>query len=58
MDAEGADPAWVHAYLHRAEGDIPNASYWYRLAGRPPSTVSLDQEWNEIANSLLASHAD
>ena len=50
-DAEGA---WVHAHLHRAEGNTANAKYWYRRAGRAPSTVSLDQELAEIAAALLA----
>jgi hypothetical protein len=46
--------AWVHAYLHRKEGDEGNAGYWYRRAGRPHSRASLDKEWNEIAGALLA----
>jgi hypothetical protein len=50
-DAEGA---WVHAYLHRKEGDLSNAGYWYSRAGRPRSDVSLDEEWEEIAGALLA----
>lgn len=50
---EGAECAWVHAYLHRKEGDLPNAGYWYRRAGKPHSRASLDQEWGEIARSLL-----
>ena len=45
--------AWVHAYLHRKEGDDSNAGYWYRRAAKPPSQVSLDQEWLQIAESLL-----
>jgi hypothetical protein len=49
---EGPDGAWVHAYLHRKEGDISNAQYWYRRAGRPQSDGSLTTEWNEIAASL------
>lgn len=47
--------AWVHAYLHRKEGDPQNAGYWYRRAGKSPATVSLDQEWAAIAEALLAS---
>jgi len=35
MDDDGRDAAWVHAYLHRVEGDLPNAGYWYRTAGKP-----------------------
>ncbi len=52
----GADSAasWVHAYLHRKEGDASNAAYWYRRAGRPFPTASLDEEWADIAQSLLA----
>jgi hypothetical protein len=52
-DEEGADAAWVHAYLHRVEGDLANAGYWYRRAGKPPSTRPLDDEWEEIAGALL-----
>lgn len=49
-DAVGA---WVHAYLHRKEGDAYNAGYWYRRAGKPAATVSLDEEWTAIATALL-----
>jgi hypothetical protein len=45
--------AWVHAYLHRKEGDLSNASYWYSRAGRPRSKASLEEEWEEIALALL-----
>jgi hypothetical protein len=49
----GAD--LVHAYLHRKEGDLANADHWYRRAGRPrpPSAMSLDEEWAAIARELL-----
>ena len=50
---EGPAGAWVHAHLHRKEGDLSNAAYWYERAGESPSQVSLDEEWNEIAASLL-----
>jgi hypothetical protein len=50
----GISGAWVHAYLHRKEGDISNAGYWYRRASKPVPTNNLDQEWEEIATSLLA----
>jgi hypothetical protein len=46
--------AWVHAYLHRVEGDPDNAAYWYRRAARPVSAASLADEWTEIATALLA----
>ena len=49
----GRDGAWVHAHLHRVEGDLSNAGYWYRRADRPPSQASLDDEWQEIAAALL-----
>jgi len=44
--------SWVHAHLHRVEGDLGNAAYWYRLAGRPVCTSSLDDEWEEIVKAL------
>ncbi len=53
QDADDADSAWVHAYLHRQEGDLSNARYWYRRSKRPESTASLSQEWEEIAAELL-----
>ncbi len=50
-----ADPrcAWVHAYLHRKEGDLSNAAYWYRRSGHPVATGSLTHERQSIAASLL-----
>ena len=45
--------AWVHAYLHRKEGDLGNARYWYRRSGKPESKLSLTQERQEIARALL-----
>ena len=53
QDVETADGAWVHAYLHRKEGDASNAAYWYRRAGRPMAKVSLEEEWGQIAAALL-----
>ena len=52
-DEEGRDAAWVHAYLHRVEGDASNARYWYRRAGRPVTADTLDAEWDAIAAALL-----
>jgi hypothetical protein len=49
----GPAGAWVHAYLHRKEGDLSNAAYWYQRAGKPAATGSLEDEWNEITGSLL-----
>jgi hypothetical protein len=53
MNGEGADSAWVHAYLHRVEGDHDNARYWYRQARREPATCELASEWAAIAAALL-----
>jgi hypothetical protein len=54
VQAEGGPrAAWVHAYLHRKEGDVPNASYWYGRAGRPVASDPLEQEWARIAEGLL-----
>ena len=44
---------WVHAYLHRKEGDTWNADYWYRRAGKKRSDVSLQEEWQTIVQALL-----
>lgn len=44
---------WVHAHLHRLEGDETNAAYWYHRAGRTPSTLPLVAEWDAIASELL-----
>ena len=56
VQADEGDPAcdWVHAHLHRVEGDAENAGYWYRRAGRPSAAGALDAEWQTIAASLLA----
>ena len=48
-DLPGADAAWVHAYLHRKEGDLANADYWYSRASRKRPQQSLEDEWRELA---------
>jgi len=53
MADDSAAAAWVHAHLHRVEGDESNAGYWYRRAGRPHSQAPLDAEWDEIAIALI-----
>ena len=53
QEVDSPDGAWVHAYLHRKEGDIDNARYWYRRAGRPESSDPLEAEWTRIAEALL-----
>ncbi len=45
--------AWVHAHLHREEGDLSNAAYWYRRAGRSVQSGSLRDEWQSILDELL-----
>jgi hypothetical protein len=55
QDIDGQTGAWVHAYLHRKEGDLGNAAYWYRAAGRPTATGSTADEWTAIVRELLAS---
>lgn len=50
---EERDAYWVHAYLHRKEGDIWNADYWYRRAGKTRPSVTIDEEWAAIAKALL-----
>lgn len=49
----GPEGAWVHAHLHRLEGDEGNAGYWYRRAGRPACRDALDAEWEAICRALL-----
>ena len=53
---DSADAAWVHAYLHRKEGDLGNARYWYRRAGHEEPDVSLEEEWRAIASALIDGH--
>jgi hypothetical protein len=44
---------WVHAYLHRKEGDLSNADYWYSRAGKKRPQFSLDEEWEQLVNVFL-----
>ena len=50
--------AWVHAYLHRKEGDADNAAYWYHRAGKPICITTLQAEWASILEALLAETLD
>jgi hypothetical protein len=50
---EDADGNWVHAYLHRVEGDVGNAGYWYRRAGKPIFVGEVAAEWEGIVRELL-----
>ncbi len=49
---EDATACWVHAYLHRKEGDVWNADYWYRRAGKKRPDISLEAEWESIVREL------
>jgi hypothetical protein len=53
QDIDDEDGAWIHAYLHRKEGDPGNAAYWYRRAGKPVSNLPLNAEWDQIAEELI-----
>lgn len=55
QDVPGMAGSWIHAWLHRQEGDLGNAEYWYSRAGRemPGRGVSLEDEWFEIARELV-----
>jgi hypothetical protein len=53
QDISSQTGSWIHAYLHRKEGDPGNASYWYQRARLKLPSISLDDEWNEIVQSLL-----
>jgi hypothetical protein len=53
MNENGHDAAWVHAWLHRVEGDTGNAAYWYRQAKKPVVSGAFDPEWQAIATALL-----
>jgi hypothetical protein len=47
------DGSWVHAYLHRVEGDLGNSNYWYRSAGRTMPDIPFKEEWETIASELI-----
>jgi hypothetical protein len=53
QDEPTADAAWVHAYLHRVEGDTGNAGYWYRRAAKPIAAGPLEAEWERMVSALL-----
>lgn len=53
QDVPTREGSWVHAYLHRVEGDQWNANYWYSRAGKTIPIVSVEQEWEEIVKAML-----
>jgi hypothetical protein len=55
QEDEGPEASWVHAYLHRKEGDQENAAYWYRRAGKSVCLEAFDAEWRRIVSDLVGS---
>ena len=53
QDAGTRNGDWIHAHLHRVEGDLGNASYWYRCAEKPQPKLNLKDEWEEIVRELI-----
>lgn len=55
QDIPGSAGSWIHAWLHRQEGDYGNACYWYSQAGKPAAAAdaSLDDEWHQITSDLI-----
>jgi hypothetical protein len=53
QDVHTRDGSWIHAYLHRKEGDLANAGYWYSRAGKSVPSQSLEAEWESISRELL-----
>ena len=53
QDISTSDGSWIHAYLHRKEGDLSNAGYWYKRAGKQLPRVSLEEEWARIVRSFV-----
>jgi hypothetical protein len=54
QDVSGKDAAWIHAYLHRKEGDLGNAGYWYSRAGKSTPTCSLEVEWQQLVEHFVS----
>lgn len=54
QDDPSRDAAWVHAHLHRVEGDLSNAAYWYGMAGQPVASNAIEVEWARIVTTLIA----
>ena len=53
QEINDSNGAWIHAYLHRKGGDNSNALYWYSRADKEFAEISLDEEWDEIADYML-----
>ena len=52
QDMDGPEAAWIHAHLHRIEGDLPNARYWYARADRAPEEEPLDDELADLKRAF------
>ncbi len=55
QDIDDRPAARLHAYLHRKEGDLSNAGYWYRRAGAKTHEGTLESEWEALVRELLES---
>ncbi len=53
QDIHDRNGSWIHAYLHRKEGDLANARYWYQKAGKNEPAVSLEEEWKILVSAFL-----
>jgi len=53
QDINNSNGSWIHAYLHRVEGDLGNANYWYNRAGKSMPASSLEEEWENLVNKFL-----
>lgn len=53
QETGGLEGDWIHAYLHRKEGDLANASYWYSRAGKQRPDISLEKEWETLVRHML-----
>lgn len=53
QDLPDKSASWIHAYLHRKEGDVWNADYWYSKGGKKRPAISLDEEWEHIVAAFL-----
>jgi hypothetical protein len=53
QDVKDNNASWIHAYLHRKEGDISNADYWYTRAGRKRPPLTLEEEWEQLVANFL-----
>lgn len=58
QDIPTKEGSWLHAYLHRKEGDAGNAAYWYHRAGKPVPSISLEKEWEELFHAFSSSDGE